>query len=82
MVSAGTGTSVDQRMLDILRVKADEFNECARRSALKYVTPTRRTSPTSPRRRRRPHRAENERRIIQMERAPCAWSKRRRKEGR
>jgi len=31
--------SVDQRMLEILRVKADEFNEYARRSDLKEVTP-------------------------------------------
>jgi SNF2 family DNA or RNA helicase len=52
-----TEDSVDQRMLEILRVKANESDEYARRSDLKDVTPD--AAATQ---------AENERRIVEAER--------------
>lgn len=63
-----TEDSVDQRMLEILRVKADEFNEYARRSDLKDVTPDAVDISDLTAAREAATQAENERRIVEMER--------------
>jgi SNF2 family DNA or RNA helicase len=60
--------SVDQRMLEILRVKADEFNEYARRSDLKEVTPDAVDISDLAAAKEAATRAENERRTVEMER--------------
>jgi hypothetical protein len=60
--------SVDQRMLEILRVKADEFNEYARRSDLKEVTPDAVDISDLTAAAQVASQAENERRIVEMER--------------
>jgi hypothetical protein len=59
---------VDQRMLEILRVKADEFNEYARRSDLKEVTPDAVDISDLAAAKEAATRDENERRIVEMER--------------
>ena len=60
--------SVDQRMLEILRVKADEFNEYARRSDLKDITPDAVDISDLTAAAQVASQAENERRIVEMER--------------
>jgi superfamily II DNA or RNA helicase len=63
-----TEDSVDQRMLEILRVKADEFNEYARRIDLKDVTPDAVDISDLAAAKEAATQAENERRIVEMER--------------
>jgi SNF2 family DNA or RNA helicase len=63
-----TEDSVDQRMLEILRVKAEEFNEYARRSYLKDVTPDAVDISDLTAAREAATQAETERRIVEMER--------------
>jgi hypothetical protein len=60
--------SVDQRMLEILRVKADEFNEYARRSDLNDVTPDAVDISDLAAAKEAATRPENERRIVEAER--------------
>ena len=60
--------SVDQRMLEILRVKADEFNEYARRSDLKDITPDAVDISDLTAAAQVASQAEAERRIVEMER--------------
>jgi superfamily II DNA or RNA helicase len=63
-----TEDSVDQRMLEILRVKADEFNEYARRSDLRDATPDAVDISDLAAAKEAATRAEHERRIVEMER--------------
>ena len=63
-----TEDSVDQRMLEILRVKADEFDEYARRSDLKDITPDAVDISDLTATKEAATQAENERRIVEMER--------------
>jgi superfamily II DNA or RNA helicase len=63
-----TEDSVDQRMLEILRVKADEFDEYARRSDLKDITPDAVDISDLTAAAQVASQAENERRIVEMER--------------
>jgi hypothetical protein len=63
-----TEDSVDQRILEILRVKAEEFNEYARRSYLKDVTPDAVDISDLTAAREAATQAETERRIVEMER--------------
>jgi hypothetical protein len=63
-----TEDSVDQRMQEILRVKADEFNEYARRSDLKDITPDAVDISDLTAAAEVASQAENERRIVEMER--------------
>jgi SNF2 family DNA or RNA helicase len=63
-----TEDSVDQRMLEILRVKADEFNEYARRSDLKDITPDAVDISDLTAAQVAATQAENERRIVEVER--------------
>jgi hypothetical protein len=60
--------SVDQRMLEILRVKADEFDEYARRSDLKDITPDAVDISDLTTAAQVASQAENERRIVELER--------------
>lgn len=55
-------------MLEILRVKADEFNEYARRSDLKDITPDAVDVSDLTAAREAATQAEKERRIVEMER--------------
>jgi hypothetical protein len=59
---------IDQRMLEILRVKADEFDEYARRSDLKDITPDAVDISDLTTAAQVASQAENERRIVEMER--------------
>lgn len=63
-----TENSVDQRMLEILRVKADEFNEYARRGDLKNITPDAVDVSGLTAAKEAATQAEKERRIVEMER--------------
>lgn len=63
-----TEDSVDQRMLEVLRVKADEFNEYARRSDLKDITPDAVDISDLTAAAEVASQAESERRIVEMER--------------
>lgn len=63
-----TEDSVDQRMLEILRVKADAFNEYARRSDLKDLTPDAVDISDLTAAKEAATQAETERRIVEMER--------------
>jgi Helicase conserved C-terminal domain len=63
-----TEDGVDQRMLEILRVKADEFNEYGRRSDLKDITPDAVDISDLTAAAQVASQAESERRIVEMER--------------
>jgi SNF2 family DNA or RNA helicase len=63
-----TEDSVDQRMLEILRIKADEFNEYARRSDLKDITPDAVDISDLTAAKEAATQAETERRIVEIER--------------
>jgi SNF2 family DNA or RNA helicase len=60
--------SVDQRMLEILRVKAEQFDEYARRSDLKDISPDAVDISDLTAAAKVASQAENERRIVELER--------------